>query len=73
MILDLLVTKTDDGFNAEVPSIKGCDSWAHDEDSAIESVLETASFYLKVESKKLKIDKARRSGETTIYKIIFNK
>jgi predicted RNase H-like HicB family nuclease len=32
MVIDLIITKTNDGYTAEVPSIKGCESWAHDED-----------------------------------------
>ena len=36
MILDLIVTKTNDGYTAEIPSLKGCESWAHQEDEVIE-------------------------------------
>ena len=35
MVLDLVVKKTDDGFNADIPSVNGCDSWAHEEDEVI--------------------------------------
>jgi predicted RNase H-like HicB family nuclease len=27
MILDIIVKKTDDGYIAEIPSLKGCESW----------------------------------------------
>ena len=45
MILDVIVRKTDDGFTAEIPSIKGCESWAHDEETVLNKILEIASFY----------------------------
>lgn len=74
MILDVIVHKTDDGFTAEIPSLKGCESWAHDEDTVLEKILEVASFYLKVKSsKKLKLDKARIVQNKTIYKLVIDK
>ena len=73
MVLDLIVHKTDDGYTAEVPSLKGCESWAHDEDTVLEKVIELASYYLKTEQKEFKIDKARGSRNKTIYKLVFNK
>jgi predicted RNase H-like HicB family nuclease len=73
MILDVVVTKTDDGYTAEIPSLSGCESWAHDEDTVISKILELASFYLKTDTKKFKLDKARRIKSQSIYKLIFNK
>ena len=74
MILDLIVKKTDDGFTAEIPSLKGCESWAHDEESVLDKILEIASFYLKIDStKKLKLDRARVSKNKTVYKLVVNK
>ena len=73
MILDVVVTKTDDGYTAEIPSLSGCESWAHDEDAALSKILELASFYLKTDIKKFKLDKARRIKSQSIYKLIFNK
>ncbi len=74
MVLDLVVIHTDDGVNAEVPSIKGCESWAHTEEEVISKVVELVYFYLKLpEETKLKIDRARRESRKTVYKIIFNK
>ncbi|MBI5806940.1 MAG: hypothetical protein HZA74_00945 [Ignavibacteriales bacterium] len=73
MILDLVITKTDDGFSAEVPSIKGCESWAHNEDDVIEKSIELVKFYLKIPDKKIKIDLARKEDPIKIYKIIFDK
>jgi hypothetical protein len=35
MVLDIIVTQTNDGFTAEIPSINGCESWAPDEDSVL--------------------------------------
>ena len=74
MILDVIVKKTDDGFTAEIPSLKGCESWAHDEDSVLQKVLEVASFYLRIDSpKKLKLNKARVSKNKSDYKLVVDK
>ncbi len=73
MILNLVVTKTDDGCTAEIPSLKGCECWAHDEDTVMNKILELAAFYLKTDMKKLKVDRARGSRTKIIYKLVFNK
>lgn len=73
MILDVIVNKTNDGYTAEIPSIIGCESWAHDEDTVLTKILELASFYLKTDIKKFKLDKARRLNERSVYKLVFNK
>ncbi len=73
MVIDLVITKTNDGYTAEVPSIKGCESWAHDEDTVIDKITELSSFYLQIPAKQIKIDRARREGNRIIYKLIFNK
>ncbi len=39
MILDLIVKKTDDGFTAEIPSLKGCESWAHNEEQVLDKII----------------------------------
>ena len=71
MILDIIITKSNDGYTAEIPSIKGCESWAHDEESAIDKITELASFYLNVNLKS--IDKARVVRNKSVYKLVFNK
>jgi len=73
MVIDLIVTKTNDGYTAEVPSIKGCESWAHDEDTVLEKIIELTSFYVRLSVKEIKLDKARREENKTIYKLIFHK
>lgn len=73
MVIDLIITKTNDGFTAEVPSLKGCESWAHDEESVIKKIIEITSFYLHLEAKEIKMDKARIEENKTIYKLIFHK
>ncbi|NNG26214.1 MAG: hypothetical protein HKM87_01700 [Ignavibacteriaceae bacterium] len=73
MILDVIVTETNDGYTAEIPSLSGCESWAHNEDTVLKNILELASFYLNVEGKKLKLDKARRLKNKSTYKLLFNK
>ena len=74
MIFDIIVKKTDDGFTAEIPSLRGCESWAHDEETVLDKILEIASFYLKVDTlKKLKLDKARVSKNKSVYKLVVEK
>ncbi|MEW6701890.1 MAG: hypothetical protein AB1298_04155 [Bacteroidota bacterium] len=74
MVLDLHVTQTDDGYTAEVPSIKGCESWSHSEDEAIDKTVELLKFYLQSSpDKKILVDKARKEHLLTIYKLIFDK
>ena len=73
MILDVIVNKTDDGYTAEIPSLSGCESWAHDEEAVLSKILELAAFYLKTDIKKFKLDKARKIKSQSIYKLIFNK
>jgi len=73
MVLDIIVTHTDDGFSAEIPSLNGCESWAHDEDTVLSKILELASFYLKTDVKKFKVDKARKSKNRSTYKLVFYK
>ena len=57
MVLDLIVTKTNDGFTAEIPSINGLDAWAHQEDEVIEKAIEMMKFYLNLDDdNEIKID-----------------
>lgn len=70
----MIVTKEEDGFNAEVPSLKGCERWAHSEDEAILDIVELTKYYVNLNDKtEVKIDLARRSGRKKIYKLIFDK
>jgi len=74
VVIDLIITSTDDGCTSDVPSIKGCECWAHKEDEVIEKSLELVSFYLKILDKsKIKVDLARKESNRKIYKLIFNK
>ena len=74
MVIDLIITITDDGCTSEVPSIKGCESWAHKEDDAIDKSLELVAFYLRLPNRsKIKVDLARKEADKKIYKLIFNK
>lgn len=74
MVLDLIVTKTDDGVITEVPSINGCESWAHKEEEAIEKTIELLRFYNNLDKEvEIKIDKARGNKTKIIYKLVFNK
>ncbi|MCF8260503.1 MAG: hypothetical protein K9J12_06995 [Melioribacteraceae bacterium] len=74
MVIDLVTIKSDDGYTAEVPSIKGCESWSHEEDSAIQNAVELLRFYLKLnENNEIKIDRAGKNLSKTVYKLVFNK
>jgi predicted RNase H-like HicB family nuclease len=74
MVLDIVIKKTDDGFTAEVPSLKGCECWAHDEDTVMNKIIDLVAYYLKVDNKeKFKVDKARGNKNKTVYKLVFNK
>jgi hypothetical protein len=74
MVLDLVVIMTDDGVTAEIPSIKGCECWAHEEDEAIAKSLGLLRYYNNLdESTEIKVDKARRINKKTIYKLVFHK
>ncbi len=74
MVLDLIVVKTDDGFTGEIPSISGCECWAHKEDEVIEKSLELLRFYNNLDDEvEIKVDKARGTKTKTIYKLVFNK
>ncbi len=74
MVLDLIVVKTEDGFTGEVPSIKGCESWAHEEEEVIDKSLELLNYYLNLpEESEIKVDKARRNKNRTVYKLVFEK
>lgn len=74
MVLDLIITLTDDGFTAEVPSVSGCESWAHTEEEVISNALILLRFYLSLpDEADVKIDKARRNKNKIVYKLIFEK
>jgi len=74
VILDLIVTDTCDGFTADIPSIQGCEGWAHEEEEAIKKVIDLLSYYVSLDSEtEIKIDKARKTKNQSVYKIIFEK
>lgn len=74
MVLNMIVKKCDDGsFSAEVPSIKGCESWAHDENTVIDQTLDFVAFYMKLDHSYFALDLVKKSPDMTVYKIIFNK
>ena len=74
MVIDLVVTIEEDGFGAEVTSLKGCESWGHSEDEAITNAIELARFYANIDADiEIKVDLARRSKKKKVYKLIFDK
>ena len=74
MVLDLIIVRSDDGVTAEIPSLKGCESWAHEEEEKKKKSIELLRYYLNLsEETEIKIDKARGNKIKTIYKLVFNK
>lgn len=74
MVLDLNVFVDEDGFTSVIPSIKGCESWASNEEQAIENAVELLRFYLNLsEETEIIVDKARRSKKNVTYKLVFDK
>ncbi len=74
MVIDLITVRTHDGYTAEVPSINGCESWAHSEDEAIKNVVELVRFYTNLSPEnEIRIDRARKYPNKIIYKLIFDK
>ena len=74
MVIDLIVTNTGDGFTADIPSINGCESWAHKEEDAINNAIELLRFYISLpEEHEIKIDRARKTSSKIVYKLVFNK
>jgi len=73
MILDVIVHKSDDGVTAEIPSLKGCESWAHDLDTVLKNITDLAAYYLNTDASEFKLDKARESKTKIVYKLVFDK
>lgn len=74
MVIDMIVTDTEDGFTAEVPSLKGCETWAHSDDEAITNAVELVRYYINLdEETEIIIDRARKNRNRIVYKLIFNK
>lgn len=74
MVLDLIVIKTDDGYTGDVPSMKECESWAHNEDEVIENVVSRLRFFLNLsDDHEIKVDRARKTSNKIVYKLVFDK
>lgn len=74
MVIDMIVTETGDGFIAEVPSLRGCESWAHSDDEVITKVVELVRFYVGLNDEtEIIIDRARKNRNKIVYKLIFDK
>ena len=67
----VVTEKSSDGVDAWIPTIKECGSWAHDEDSAFDALLDRLAFFLQREPGfKHDIDFMRREEGKTYYKLI---
>jgi len=74
VVLDLIITNSDDGCTAIIPSINGIDCWAHKHEDALEEAVKMLCYYLGFnDRKKINIDLAKREKNRTIYKLIFDK
>ncbi len=71
MVLDLVVEKSVDGYSADVPSLSGCEAWAHTEDEVLDKITEMVMYFLNIKQRKqIKLDLARKEDNNIIYKII---
>lgn len=71
MMLPMEITNDGDGFTAVIPSIAGCESWAHTEEEALEKIKELAIYYMKLPAgKKIKTDIIHRSSTLIQYRLI---
>jgi len=74
LVLDLVIHSGDDGFSAEIPSIKGCESWAHTEEEVIEKIVELVRYYLKLgPAHIIDVDYGRRSKNKKVLKLLIRK
>ena len=63
--------KTLDGFNARVPAIRECESWAGNEDDAISNMLERLAFFVQRKPGfKYTLDVLRREDGRVFYTLI---
>ncbi len=71
MMLPMEITNDGDGFSAVVPSITGCESWAHTEDEVLDKIKELAAYYMKLPAgHKIKTDVVHRSASLIKYRLI---
>lgn len=74
MILDVVVSRELDGYNALVKSVKGCENWAPTEEEALDGLIPVIRFYLNLtDSDLLKYDRARGDATKRIYKLVIEK
>jgi len=74
MVLELIISESLDGFSADIPSIKGCETWSSNVEDALDKSVDLMCYYLNLKNKKeIKIDKARIEKRIIIYKLIFDK
>lgn len=60
-----------DGVDASIPSIRECETWARDVDTAIQLLMERLAFFLQRDPGfKHEIDFMRREEGRTYYKLI---
>ncbi|MBR9977552.1 MAG: hypothetical protein KFH87_05640 [Bacteroidetes bacterium] len=67
----VLVEKGIDGFDASIPSIRECATWAAREEEALDALLDRLAYFLhREEGFKHQLDYMRREDEKTYYKLI---
>ena len=67
----IVTEKTYEGYDASVPSIRECESWAKTEDEALDNLIERLKFFLSEEGDlKYRLDRSRREDGKTFYTII---
>lgn len=67
----LITERRWDGVDASIPSIAECETWAADEDEAIELLMDRLAFFLQREPGfKYALDYMRREDDRVFYKLI---
>ena len=68
MQFQIFTEKTFEGFDASLPSIRECESWAKTEDEALENLLERVRFFLNLPvTRKHSIDVMHKEDGRTYY------
>ena len=67
----VVVEKGIDGVDASIPSIRECETWAKDIDTALQLLIERLAYFLDRESGfKHDLDFMRREEDKTYFKLI---
>lgn len=67
----VVTRKTWEGVDAEIPSIRECETWAKTEEEALEKLMERIKYFLSLPEKtKCILDRSRKEDGETYYTLI---